>query len=71
MTTGTLVQVCAVPPEFTRHALTTSSGAGFYLNATNPKYAKHYNMLNHVTIEIPEVVEAAGLPIVRPHCQSV
>ena len=53
-------------PEFTGHALTTSSGAGFYLNATNPKYAKHYNMLNHVTIEIPEVVEAAGLPIVRP-----
>ncbi|KAI0734661.1 carbohydrate esterase family 1 protein [Fomitopsis betulina] len=39
------------------------TGAGFYLDATNPKYAKHYNMLTHVTRELPEVVEAAGLPI--------
>lgn len=39
-------------------------GAGFYLNATNPKYAKYYNMLTHVTEELPEVIEAAGLPIV-------
>ncbi|PSR76697.1 hypothetical protein PHLCEN_2v8294 [Hermanssonia centrifuga] len=38
-------------------------GAGFYLNATNPKYAKHYNMLEHVTVELPKVIEAAGLPI--------
>lgn len=53
--------------ELGKHAwLRASAGAGFYLNATNPKYAKHYNMLTHVTIEIPEVVEAAGLPIVRP-----
>ncbi|KAI0936732.1 hypothetical protein AcV5_004798 [Taiwanofungus camphoratus] len=39
------------------------TGAGFYLNATNPKYSKHYNMLTHVTIELPEVIQAAGLPI--------
>ncbi|GBE77809.1 carbohydrate esterase family 1 protein [Sparassis latifolia] len=39
------------------------TGAGFYLNATNPKYAKNYNMLTHVTVELPEVIQAAGIPI--------
>ncbi|EIM92542.1 carbohydrate esterase family 1 protein [Stereum hirsutum FP-91666 SS1] len=39
------------------------TGAGFYLNATNPKYAKHYNMRTHVTLELPQVIESAGLPI--------
>ncbi|KAJ7225702.1 carbohydrate esterase family 1 protein [Mycena pura] len=39
------------------------TGAGFYLNATNPKFATHYNMLTHVTLELPQVLEAAGIPI--------
>ncbi|KAJ7169701.1 carbohydrate esterase family 1 protein [Mycena filopes] len=39
------------------------TGAGFYLNATNPAFAKHYNMLTHVTLELPQVLGAAGLPI--------
>lgn len=39
-------------------------GAGFYLDATKPEYSKNYNMLTHVTIELPQVIEAAGLPIV-------
>ncbi|KAJ7102114.1 carbohydrate esterase family 1 protein [Mycena belliarum] len=39
------------------------TGAGFYLNATNPKFAKNYNMLTHVTLELPQVIGAAGLPI--------
>lgn len=39
------------------------SGAGFYLNATNPKWSKHYNMLNHVTQELPQVLQKAGLPL--------
>ncbi|EKM61295.1 carbohydrate esterase family 1 protein [Phanerochaete carnosa HHB-10118-sp] len=38
-------------------------GAGFYVDATNPKYAKHYNMLTHVTLELPKVIQEAGLPI--------
>ena len=45
-------------------ALKRCSGAGFYLNATNPKYAKHYNMLTPITKELPKVIEAAGIPIV-------
>jgi len=39
------------------------TGAGFYLNATNPKYSTHYNMYTHITLELPQVIEAAGLPI--------
>ncbi|KAG7450703.1 carbohydrate esterase family 1 protein [Guyanagaster necrorhizus] len=39
------------------------TGAGFYINATDPKYSKHYNMYTHVTLELPEIIEAAGLPI--------
>lgn len=40
------------------------TGAGFYINATNPKYSGHYNMYSHVTLELPQVIEAAGIPIV-------
>ena len=32
------------------------SGAGFYLNATTPKWSKHYNMYDYVTKELPELV---------------
>ncbi|KIL71758.1 hypothetical protein M378DRAFT_155358 [Amanita muscaria Koide BX008] len=39
------------------------TGAGFYLDATNPKYSKHYNMYTHVTTELPQVIEAASIPI--------
>jgi len=39
------------------------TGAGFYLNATNAKYSRHYNMFTHVTMELPQIIEAAGLPI--------
>ena len=41
------------------------TGAGFYLDATNPKYALHYNMRTHIQFEIPQVLEIAGLPIVN------
>jgi hypothetical protein len=40
------------------------TGAGFYLDSTNPKYSKHYNMLTHITLELPQIIEAAGIPIV-------
>jgi len=43
-------------------------GAGFYLNATKPEYSENYNMLTHVTAELPQVIEAAGLPIVSMTC---
>ncbi|KAF9566148.1 esterase D [Agrocybe pediades] len=39
------------------------TGAGFYLDATKPEYAKHYNMATHITKELPQVIQAAGLPL--------
>jgi len=39
------------------------TGASFYLNATKPEWATHYNMLTHITKEIPQVIETAGLPV--------
>ncbi|KAH9486573.1 S-formylglutathione hydrolase [Psilocybe cubensis] len=39
------------------------TGAGFYLDATRPEYSKHYNMATHITVELPQVIEAAGIPI--------
>lgn len=40
------------------------TGAGFYLDATRPDYSNHYNMATHITVELPQVIEAAGIPIV-------
>ncbi|KAH9818780.1 family 1 carbohydrate esterase [Melampsora americana] len=39
------------------------TGAGFYLNATHPKWAKHYQMEKLITEEIPNVLEASDLPL--------
>jgi len=33
------------------------SGAGFYLNATDPKWSKHYNMYDYVSDELPNFIE--------------
>ena len=38
------------------------SGAGFYLNATQPPWAAHYRMYDYVVDELPALVES-GLPI--------
>lgn len=39
------------------------TGAGFYLDATDPKYSTHYNMLSHITVELPKVLQEANVPI--------
>jgi S-formylglutathione hydrolase len=35
-----------------------ASGAGFYLNATEAKWSKNYNMYDYVTKELPEIIES-------------
>ena len=35
------------------------SGAGFYVNATESPWSKHYQMYDYVSRELPEVVESA------------
>ncbi|SCV69363.1 BQ2448_2383 [Microbotryum intermedium] len=37
------------------------TGAGFYLNATDDKYSKHYNMYDFITSELPSLL--SSLPI--------
>jgi len=32
------------------------SGAGFYINATEEKWKKHYNMEDYIIKELPEIV---------------
>lgn len=39
-------------------------GAGFYLDATEPKWKKHYRMYSYIVKELFSVVEQE-LPIVR------
>jgi S-formylglutathione hydrolase len=39
-------------------------GAGFYLNATDQKYRKHYNMYDLVVKELPTVLKEADLGLV-------
>ncbi|KIM47831.1 hypothetical protein M413DRAFT_439510 [Hebeloma cylindrosporum] len=39
------------------------TGAGFYVDATKAEYSKHYNMATHITVELPQVIEAAGILI--------
>ena len=34
------------------------SGAGFYVDATEPKWAGHYKMYSYITKELPELVAA-------------
>lgn len=38
-------------------------GAGFYLDATSPKWAKHYRMYSYITKELPDLINNQ-LPIV-------
>lgn len=38
------------------------SGAGFYVNATQKPWSRHYNMYDYVSKELPALVEA-GLPV--------
>ena len=47
-------------------------GAGFYVNATQPPWAKHYQMYDYVTRELPELIEKelpviAGLKSITGH----
>lgn len=50
----------AVPDESDRYDL--GQGAGFYVNATQSPWNKHYQMYDYVTGELPELIEST-LPI--------
>lgn len=56
-----------VPDEVERYDL--GQGAGFYVNATQQPWRKHYQMYDYITRELPELIEA-NLPIV-PDAKSI
>ncbi len=56
-----------VPDEVDRYDL--GKGAGFYVNATQPPWNKHYQMYAYVTRELPELIEST-LPIL-PDVKSI
>lgn len=41
------------------------TGAGFYINASKPEYAKHYNMYKFIVNELPSAINSLGLHLVR------
>lgn len=41
------------------------TGAGFYINATKAPWDKHYNMSDHITKELPDVLKSNRIPVVR------
>jgi S-formylglutathione hydrolase len=43
-------------------------GAGFYVNATQEPYSKHYHMYDYVTKELPALLKASDLPIDTDTC---
>ncbi len=49
-----------VPDDAERYDL--GKGAGFYVNATNGDWAKHYQMYDYITSELPALIEA-NLPL--------
>jgi S-formylglutathione hydrolase len=56
-----------VPDEVEHYDL--GQGAGFYVNATQPLWDKHYHMYDYVTQELPKLIEA-NLPIL-PDIKSI
>ena len=46
------------------------TGAGFYVNATEEKWSKNYNMFNYVTVELPKLI-ADNFPCAKRDAQSI
>ena len=40
-------------------------GAGFYVDATEEKWAKHYKMYSYITHELPTVLEQVRIYIAK------
>jgi S-formylglutathione hydrolase len=46
-------------------------GAGFYINATTETYAKHYQMYNYITKELPEILSSQTFNIGKDGRKSI
>lgn len=56
--------LCSALPPVRSRIFTCYCAAGFYVDATNPKYSKHYRMYSYVTKELPALIEA-NFPVAK------
>jgi S-formylglutathione hydrolase len=55
-------------PDDAEKAYDFGLGAGFYVNATQAPWSKHYHMYDYVTKELPQVLEHSELPLDTANC---
>lgn len=55
-------------PDDAEKAYDFGLGAGFYVNATQEPWNRHYHMYDYITKELPEVLEHSDLPLNTAIC---
>jgi S-formylglutathione hydrolase len=55
-------------PDDENKAYDFGLGAGFYVNATQEPWARHYRMYDYVTKELPSVLKGSDLPLDVDNC---
>lgn len=55
-------------PDDENKAYDFGLGAGFYVNATQEPWKKHYQMYDYITQELPRVLESSDLPLDTANC---
>ena len=55
-------------PDDEKQAYDFGLGAGFYVNATQAPWSRHYHMYDYVTKELPKVLEQSELPLDTSSC---
>jgi len=55
-------------PDDENKAYDFGLGAGFYVNATQEPWARHYQMYDYITAELPRVLEHSELPLDTANC---
>jgi S-formylglutathione hydrolase len=55
-------------PDDAQKAYDFGLGAGFYVNATQEPWRKHYQMYDYITVELPRVLEHSDLPLDTANC---
>ncbi|PVU97713.1 hypothetical protein BB561_000347 [Smittium simulii] len=62
VTPDTSPRNCGIEGE--EDAWDLGTGAGFYVDATTPKWSKHYNMYSYISNELPEII-SSNFPIIK------
>lgn len=55
-------------PDDENKAYDLGLGAGFYVNATQAPWSRHYQMYDYITVELPRILEHSELPLDTANC---